>query len=273
MITPKQHEPLVSIVMPAYNAERHIDAAIRSALDQTYTNFELLIVNDGSLDATEAKVLQYKDPRVRYFKQNNGGVSMARNTGISRMKGEYLCFLDADDWLPSNSLEARVNKFRNSESVSFVDGRVQIFSEDGVRTERTWSPDFTGKPLRLLLRLSPRCFFGPTWMIRMEPDRSYRFEEGLSHGEDLMFYIRIAGTGVYSHVDEVIYCYRNRLDSAMKNIQGLANGYRSMRNILSKAGAFSLWDRIVFEYKVRKITALSFFSIGKVSEAIRSLVQ
>ncbi|MFN3874364.1 MAG: glycosyltransferase family 2 protein [Flavobacteriales bacterium] len=91
------HSPLVSVVMPAYNAQRWIAQAIRSVLDQTWPNVEVVVVNDGSKDGTAAAVRAFGDPRVRLVDKPNGGVSSARNTGIDYARGECIAFLDADD--------------------------------------------------------------------------------------------------------------------------------------------------------------------------------
>ena len=90
---------LVSVIIPSYNASKFIDITINSVLNQTYSNFELIVVDDGSTDDTEIHIKRYlTDERVKYFKIKNGGVSNARNYGASMSKGEYLCFLDADDF-------------------------------------------------------------------------------------------------------------------------------------------------------------------------------
>jgi glycosyltransferase involved in cell wall biosynthesis len=101
--------PLVSIVIPSYQAEKYISATIESVLRQSYGHFELIIVDDGCTDQTLDIVNQYSDPRIRVISQENKGLSAARNSGISAAKGEYIAFLDADDiWFP-NKLEADIN--------------------------------------------------------------------------------------------------------------------------------------------------------------------
>jgi glycosyltransferase involved in cell wall biosynthesis len=94
-------EPLFSVIIPTYNREAFIEKAARSVLTQTYPNFELLVVDDGSTDNTEKIVSSFRDTRLFYFKQNNRGASGARNTGIKKARGAFICFLDSDDlWVP-----------------------------------------------------------------------------------------------------------------------------------------------------------------------------
>lgn len=88
---------MFSVIIPAYNAEKFIKRSLGSVLSQTYRDFELIVVDDGSKDGTRDVVAQYEDDRIRYIYQQNGGVSSARNTGIRESKGEFICFLDSDD--------------------------------------------------------------------------------------------------------------------------------------------------------------------------------
>ena len=102
-IAGNKHEPLISVVMPAYNVEKFIARSIESVLHQTYTNWELIVVDDGSTDATKDVILSFcaKDNRISYSYQENGKQGKARNTGIARAKGALIAFLDADDvWFP-----------------------------------------------------------------------------------------------------------------------------------------------------------------------------
>jgi len=103
--------PEVSVIIPAYNAAAYLPAAIDSVLAQTYSDLEVLVIDDGSTDDTEAVMRGYGSP-VRYFRQPNGGVSLARNRGIEESRGRYAAFLDADDtWFPMK-LERQLQALR-----------------------------------------------------------------------------------------------------------------------------------------------------------------
>lgn len=103
--------PLISVVIPAYNAGQFLDEILESVLSQTYENWECIIVNDGSMDNTESVAKKWceKDSRFRLTNKENGGLSSARNWGIKESKAEYIAFLDADDILTPDSLEIRIN--------------------------------------------------------------------------------------------------------------------------------------------------------------------
>ena len=122
--------PLISVIIPAYNAEQFLDETLESVLSQTYENWECIIVNDGSTDNTEeiAKKWCEKDSRFRLTNKENGGLSSARNWGIKESKAEYIAFLDADDILTPDSLEVRINVLIE-QNVDLVATKLQHFTD------------------------------------------------------------------------------------------------------------------------------------------------
>lgn len=92
-------EGMISVIVPIYNAEKYLTKTIQSVLDQGYTNFEIVAVNDGATDRSLELLKKIDDSRIRIINKVNSGVSDTRNVGIENAKGEYVCFLDADDYL------------------------------------------------------------------------------------------------------------------------------------------------------------------------------
>ncbi|SMD36466.1 Glycosyltransferase involved in cell wall bisynthesis [Reichenbachiella faecimaris] len=225
---------LVSIIMAAYNAELYIDQAIQSVLCQTYNNWELIIINDGSQDNTPLILSKYSDePRIKIYHQNNKGVSAARNKALQNMKGHYFCFLDADDKLTPESVSVRVTAFQENPQVSFVDGTISLMNS--TMSKELWEKKHSvaGSPYNSLIRLEESYFFGPTWMIKKEKNTTYQLREDLSHGEDLFFYIEICkGGGQYMSIPHKTYLYRTGNNSAMGNLEGLADGYFKIYSLL-----------------------------------------
>lgn len=128
-----QNDELISIIMPAYNSGEYIDDAVNSVINQTYTDWELIIVNDGSTDNTAQKVKSWikKDNRIQYYYQENGKQGKARNLGISKSQGKYLAFLDADDlWLPEK-LEFQIKEIE-AKKVDLVFSDSYIFNNDEI---------------------------------------------------------------------------------------------------------------------------------------------
>ena len=118
----------ISVIIPVYNAADTLSATVQAVLGQTYANLELILVNDGSRDASGAVCDSFADPRVRVFHQENQGVSAARNLGLSQATGEYITFLDADDIVPADYLQVLYDACRDADIavcdvVSIQDGR------------------------------------------------------------------------------------------------------------------------------------------------------
>lgn len=127
----------VSIVIPTYNSEKYIEESIDSVSLQTNVDFEIVVIDDGSTDGTEAivKELSKKDKRVKYYYQNNKGPGGARNRGIKEAQGEYIAFLDADDLLLKDSLEKRLTLFSKLSSIGLV--FTDYYLEDNSGTNST----------------------------------------------------------------------------------------------------------------------------------------
>lgn len=263
---------LISVIMPVFNAEKFVADAITSVLWQSYPRWELLIVNDGSKDQSDKIIRSFTDDRIRYFEQPNKGVSAARNLALQHMLGDFFCFLDADDVLPEESLALRLALFQD-EAVHFADGRVDVFDSGMGMKLRTWNPAFKGHPFHRLIRLDERCFFGPTWMVRIKQGAVYRLEENLHHGEDLFFYMTIAQQGEYTYTPSCILHYRKSPGSAMSNLEGLAKGYTALRRKIKARfkNDISWTDNGILELKTRKIMFLSFLNGRKVWRALQYL--
>lgn len=125
---------MISVVIPLYNKETFISEAIQSVLNQSFKNFELIIVNDGSTDNSIEIVRQFDDPRIQLVSIPNSGVSVARNTGIKMAKMKWIAFLDADDWWAPTFLNEMVEAIRKYDGKKiFSSGRSRVFNK---RTER-----------------------------------------------------------------------------------------------------------------------------------------
>lgn len=195
--------PKISIIIPVYNGANYLEAAVRSALAQTYDNFEILVVNDGSNDSGKtadlAKRLQKENPNIiRYFEKPNGGVASALNLGISQMKGELFSWLSHDDMYKENKLEAQVNvlsQLDESDRLSTV-----VYSDFDVinaLSKKTGSVRFSEKhsPEKLNLSLYPLVnglIHGCSLLIPADVLRKHSgFDESLKHTQDYDLWLRI----------------------------------------------------------------------------------
>ena len=137
------NEPLVSVVMPAFNSAHWIADAIRSIQSQTYTNWELLVVNDGSTDNTVEKIESLSgDERIRIFSQNNSGPAVARNLGIEEAKGEFLAFLDADDMWFKDKLTLQLKHLLSHPGLGLVHSGYRVFIDDPHSSKSFRAPDW-----------------------------------------------------------------------------------------------------------------------------------
>jgi glycosyltransferase involved in cell wall biosynthesis len=196
---------LVSVIIPAYNAAGWVNRAIDSALAQTYSQREILVVNDGSTDTT-AEVLAEYGEAIRVLNQPNGGLSSARNLGIIEAMGEFVAFLDADDyWLPEK-LARQVACLQQKPSLGFCSTRTQVVSPDD-QPLNTWDcPRMDSTLLRtIFLRHASIPGSGSGVMARNDlVKQAGLFDTQLRSLEDIDMWMRLAILGGYACIDALL---------------------------------------------------------------------
>jgi glycosyltransferase involved in cell wall biosynthesis len=203
---------LVSVIMPAYNGERFISQAIESMLVQTYSGWELIVVDDGSTDATARIVRSYKDPRIVYIHQDNCGQTASLNHGLNLARGEYITTLDVDDWFTPESLFSRVEFFEGNSQYDVVYGDGLYCDTDG-KPLRRFSELRTGEVIGDVFDiLISNAFFatGANVMIRSSILKQYaiRYDETLVWCQDYDLYVRLAEKCSFGYVDTITVWYR-----------------------------------------------------------------
>lgn len=271
--------PKISVVLAVYNGENTIQESINSVLEQSYTNLELIVVNDGSTDKTLDVIHNFSDPRIILVTQENKGVSAARNIGLSKISGDFFCFIDADDCMPRNSIRARLDVFLKDEELVFVDGEVEERELATGNIIRTYVPSFKGNPLKELMMLNDSCFCGQTWMVRnVFREGMPSFDSELTHGEDITFFIDCVSwsQGKYSFTDELILVYNRHSGSAMGNIDGLKRFYKyHLSRVQDSNEVAGLAKDQVKELrrKIRSILMKSYLKQGKFLDAIKTIFE
>jgi glycosyltransferase involved in cell wall biosynthesis len=198
---------IVSVVIPAYNQGHYLGRAIQSVLDQTYTHFEILVIDDGSTDDTAVIAKSFPDPRVRYIYQENRGLSGARNTGVRSAIGEYISYLDADDLFLPTKLERLVHELQTNPSLGFVAGQAIPIDENDQPTGKLYAIPIPIDPARLLL--GNPLHVGSVMVDRKWQDAAGPFDESLRSYEDWDMWIRLARLGCkMGWVDEPVSLYR-----------------------------------------------------------------
>jgi glycosyltransferase involved in cell wall biosynthesis len=186
-------DKLISIILPTYNRAHCVTRAIDSAIYQTYKNIELIVVDDGSTDNTEEVLKKYTD-KVVYIKQGNAGASAARNTGISKAKGEYVAFIDSDDVWLSNKLEKQVLCFDKNPEISLVFTNVTIINEDGSKSKKPEKINHIKDDIYDIDMVFQDPYFGlPTVIIKKNIMlETGLFDETLKTAEDLDLFLRVS---------------------------------------------------------------------------------
>lgn len=200
-------EPAVSIVMPCYNCAAHLSVSIGSVRAQTFRDWELIVVDDGSTDSSAAQVAAIHDPRIRLIRQANAGVSAARNRALREANSELIAFLDADDtWAPA-FLEKMLSALEASPSAALVYCGWQNIGLPGGRGEPFVPPDYE-TPLKL-----EKLLGGCRWPIHATLTRRAAikavggFNARYSHAEDFALWLQIAGGARIARVAEVLAFY------------------------------------------------------------------
>ena len=125
------NEKLISVVIPSYNHEKYIGEAIKSVLEQEYSNFELIIVDDGSQDNSDKIITSFKDSRIKYIKQENRGAHAAINRGLEITNGEYLSILNSDDVYVSDRFKKMSNILDTNKNIDFISSYIEIINQNG----------------------------------------------------------------------------------------------------------------------------------------------
>ncbi len=220
-------KPKVSIIIPAYNAIKYLPETVESVLKQSFTDFELLIINDGSSDNTVEWVSSISDSRVRLISQENKGLSGARNTGITSSKGEYISFLDADDIWEPTKIEKQVYKLDNDPTVGLVYTWVKYFYED-IESVRLGDPDAEGNVLKAILEANVVMCGSNAMVRRFCFEEVGKFDENLTSIEDWDMWIRIASKYSFAVVKEALVYYRQHNSNMSKNYEMMIQNFNKV---------------------------------------------
>ncbi|MEB3340190.1 glycosyltransferase [Okeania sp.] len=210
--------PKVSVIIPVYNCELYIAQAIESVLNQTYTDYEIIVINDGSTDNTY-QILQPYMTKIRYFYQENKGLSATRNQGIKMAKGELIALLDADDLFLSDKLEKQVAIFDAQPNIGLVQSGWRVVNEKGEKIEDV-EPWHKSPELDLVSWLKWKATNPSSMMFRKEwLERVNGFNEEFRRLEDFDIVIRLALAGCQATwFPKVAVCYRQHSGNMTRNL-------------------------------------------------------
>ncbi|MGE4545476.1 MAG: glycosyltransferase [Pedobacter sp.] len=216
--------PRCSVIMPAYNVEDFIGEAIESVLRQTVSDWELIVVDDGSTDGTAMIVKRYQDARIRYIYQENAGQSAAQNRGINEIRGAYVSFLDSDDRLQPTAIERLSKALDSAPKACVAYGNAEKIRVTGEAFGKSARPIFNPRPSGDVLHYLVRSNFivnGGTLLVRVSCiNDSGKFRTDLRMQQDWEMWCRLAVVGEFIFVGhEPVSDYRIR-DGSVARIDG-----------------------------------------------------
>jgi glycosyltransferase involved in cell wall biosynthesis len=209
--------PKVSIIVPVYNCEKYISECLNSILNQTYSNIEIVIVNDGSTDRSEEIIneIKDKDARLTYYYQENGGPSDARNHGIDRSTGEYIAFIDSDDTVDRCYIEYLINKMLTSPGVDLVCCGYKDISVYGVTNCTDFNfelPISKHNFIDLVCKGTGGVLWSKLFKRKIIIEHNIKMDKDIFMSEDLIFVLQYAvNCRSYATINEYLYNY-NRLN-------------------------------------------------------------
>lgn len=245
------NKSLVSMIIPAYNSEKYIERAMNSILNQTYQNIELIVINDGSRDRTSEIIeeIQQTDERIRYYEIENSGVSAARNLGLEHATGDYVGFVDADDYIELQMIELLMNK-ADEHSCDLVSciferiypdrtvperPRIQAGYYNQADLQETIYPHLFGN--KYLETLLPLNIVTKLFKREIIEEHDIRFETNVKYGEDLLFTqtFLLNADDFYFFADKK--CYKYTYNEASATVQHDENKWDNLKIALCKRKA------------------------------------
>ena len=219
-----QDKPLVSVVIPIYNVEKYVAQCLDSIINQSYTNLEIICVNDGSTDSSGAIVQEYarKDYRIRYFEQENQGGGVARNTGLKKARGEWVLIFDSDDYMRSFAIESLLQRALQSKS-QIVIAKSEELSENGNIVPMDWALRLDLLPQKEIFNYKDMgdCIFGfcVGWAWDKLYNRAFieshnlRFEPVKSSNDLLFTFSSLVQADSISVCEKVLFTHRKHSTS------------------------------------------------------------
>lgn len=268
----------ISVIIPAYNVENYIEKTLKSLTLQTFKDFEVIIVNDGSTDNTENKInsiLRNADFPWKLLNQYNQGVSVARNNGLIEANGEYVCFLDGDDYYDAFFLEKMYNKAKENDYNMVVCNYIRVAQNgqllEPIQLDESLVKPMNGKDfLRLILQKDLLPWLNSIiFKKKLLIDNNLIFTKKCTHGEDVEFWIKaLFHSRLVINIPETLVFYVQRKNSADKEttlrIFHSVGAWKRVLKYLEKKGAD---DETLFLIKYKKIPEVFFSLLVRISKS------
>lgn len=276
--------PRVSVIIPTYNCSKFLGRALKTALAQSYTDYEVIIMDDGSTDDTKDVVARFGNA-VRYFYQPNRGLSAARNAAISKSSGEFLAYLDADDMWHPQKLEKQIAFLDAHKECGFVHSETVVINEDDEVIHLRFNHE-TKRPVpqgHCVIDLLRTCHIQILTVVERREclDRVGNFDERLFVAQDYFHWIMVAMHGMaIGYLDEPLGMYRWRTDSLFSNQRRVIEDFVRIFDILVEEKSVRLQEyqeamHIVRDqlYTFRRDLAYIYRVEGQNGRAFRQIIR
>ncbi len=253
---------LVSIIIPCYNAEKWIGKCIDSALSQTYSPVEVIVVDDGSTD-TSLSIIEKYGKQIKWISYTNGGPSVARNRGIQISKGKYIQFIDADDYISPMKIKDQIEFLKTSDKdIVYGDWCCQIYDDDSTIKSSSYITNQSAEDIIYYILSNNSIHCGSCLCKREVIEKISGFDESLRIAEDYDFFVRLALSGAkFSYLDSCNYFYRIYNAITASHGQGI-NHPNSVKFVLDRICLF-LEDKDLLNSKYRHVLAYKYFFLAK----------
>lgn len=236
--------PELSIIMPVFNSEKYIAETIRSLLAQSYQDFELIIINDGSEDNSADIISTFKDSRIRFFNNpTNKGIVYSRNKGLTEARGKYIAPFDADDLARKDKFEKQIQFLKKNPDFGMIGSWVLLIDKNGKQLKKKWK--LNAPPNRIPSILLFRNYFAqPAVVIRREAVPLHGYVQGYDIGEDYIMWHEITEKfKTWNYPEYLIKC-RIHPDSTMhREIHNMAAREKKIYKTIYKAFDFKLSEQ------------------------------
>jgi glycosyltransferase involved in cell wall biosynthesis len=219
---------IFTVVIPLFNKEQYIQTTITSVLQQSYSDFELLVVDDGSTDGSAEIVHNISDPRLKYIKKEHSGAAATRNFGIRRAEGRYIAFLDADDWWAPTFLEemaGAIAKYPNQKL--FATGRTHVFEKKTIPYKNKFLPAVEETALlnhyQVISKQLPAINMSNAVVLKQHIENTGYLKEGMQNHEDHEFWLRLSIGNEIVFINKPLSYYRKNIISQSSGIFRIAD--------------------------------------------------
>lgn len=266
---------MISIIVPVYNVEKYLDECIQSIHEQTYTDWECILINDGSKDNSASICDQWaqKDKRIQAIHQINQGVSAARNKGIQIAKGEFIAFIDSDDWIDKEYLYCMYEAYKKHPSSDLIVSGLIHHYNDGKAInktpEKSQTFELTKNNIKSFVDLNTKYLLYPPYIKLYKSsiikDNFIFFDRNYSYGEDLLFnYQYLEHVNTITCIDKAYYHYRiigsGTLSSKLRYDQ-FKTDYTQWNILCSLYKRKNLWHDEAKEYLYHRLWGIIYDGI------------